>query len=116
MVIDQLKLYLSNAIFLSLFIYWRSATELFETYCMKGMTFNPPVASVTPRRKVLSHLSVSFFNHVTHQCNLYLLAHYAVPRHWHTEFGFWFVYFLHEVYFLNWHKIGLSVRKEKIAV
>ncbi|NXS31332.1 NOC3L protein, partial [Pomatostomus ruficeps] len=29
----------------------RSATELFETYCMKGMTFNPPVASVTPRRK-----------------------------------------------------------------
>uniref|UniRef100_A0A8C3XEC0 Nucleolar complex protein 3 homolog n=1 Tax=Cyanoderma ruficeps TaxID=181631 RepID=A0A8C3XEC0_9PASS len=31
----------------------RSATELFETYCMKGMTFNPPVASVTPRRKVL---------------------------------------------------------------
>uniref|UniRef100_U3JZD8 Nucleolar complex protein 3 homolog n=2 Tax=Ficedula albicollis TaxID=59894 RepID=U3JZD8_FICAL len=29
----------------------RSATELFETYCMKGMTFNPPVASVTSRRK-----------------------------------------------------------------
>ncbi|NXF03768.1 NOC3L protein, partial [Smithornis capensis] len=29
----------------------RSATELFEAYCMKGMTFNPPVASVTPRRK-----------------------------------------------------------------
>uniref|UniRef100_A0A8C3QZ36 Nucleolar complex protein 3 homolog n=1 Tax=Cyanoderma ruficeps TaxID=181631 RepID=A0A8C3QZ36_9PASS len=39
----------------------RSATELFETYCMKGMTFNPPVASVTPRRKVLFS-SVSFFN------------------------------------------------------
>ncbi|KAM8805929.1 nucleolar complex protein 3 homolog [Eudromia elegans] len=29
----------------------RPATELFEIYSMKGMTFNPPVASVTPRRK-----------------------------------------------------------------
>ncbi|NWI89455.1 NOC3L protein, partial [Pitta sordida] len=36
---------------LSLDLSQRSATELFETYCMKGMTFNPPVASVTPRRK-----------------------------------------------------------------
>lgn len=61
LVVDQLKLCLSNAIFLSLFIYCRSATELFETYCMKGMTFNPPVASVAPRRKVLfSLLSVLF--------------------------------------------------------
>ncbi|KAM6347183.1 nucleolar complex protein 3 homolog isoform 2-T2 [Alca torda] len=29
----------------------RPATELFEAYSMSGMTFNPPVASVTPRRK-----------------------------------------------------------------
>ncbi|NXY91213.1 NOC3L protein, partial [Alcedo cyanopectus] len=29
----------------------RPATELFEAYTMRGMTFNPPVASVTPRRK-----------------------------------------------------------------
>uniref|UniRef100_A0A8C8S0S6 Nucleolar complex protein 3 homolog n=1 Tax=Pelusios castaneus TaxID=367368 RepID=A0A8C8S0S6_9SAUR len=29
----------------------RSGTELFETYSMKGMTFNPPVASLTPRKK-----------------------------------------------------------------
>uniref|UniRef100_A0A7M4FLU1 Nucleolar complex protein 3 homolog n=1 Tax=Crocodylus porosus TaxID=8502 RepID=A0A7M4FLU1_CROPO len=29
----------------------RSATELFGNYSMKGMTFNPPVASVTPRKK-----------------------------------------------------------------
>uniref|UniRef100_A0A8C5F276 Nucleolar complex protein 3 homolog n=1 Tax=Gopherus evgoodei TaxID=1825980 RepID=A0A8C5F276_9SAUR len=29
----------------------RSGTDLFETYNMKGMTFNPPVASVTPRKK-----------------------------------------------------------------
>ncbi|NWS20239.1 NOC3L protein, partial [Pachyramphus minor] len=29
----------------------RSAIELFEAYSMKGMTFNPPVASVTPRKK-----------------------------------------------------------------
>ncbi|NXD75551.1 NOC3L protein, partial [Halcyon senegalensis] len=29
----------------------RPATELFEAYSMRGMTFNPPVASVTPRRK-----------------------------------------------------------------
>lgn len=53
LVMDQLKLHFSNAIFLSLFIYCRSAAELFETYCMKAMTFNPPVESVTPRRKVL---------------------------------------------------------------
>ncbi|NXK96008.1 NOC3L protein, partial [Formicarius rufipectus] len=36
---------------LSLDFSQRSATELFEAYSMKGMTFNPPVASVTPRRK-----------------------------------------------------------------
>ncbi|XP_071420487.1 nucleolar complex protein 3 homolog isoform X2 [Pithys albifrons albifrons] len=36
---------------LSLDFSQRSATELFEAYCMKEMTFNPPVASVTPRRK-----------------------------------------------------------------
>ncbi|NXK71873.1 NOC3L protein, partial [Amazona guildingii] len=29
----------------------RPATEHFEAYSMRGMTFNPPVASVTPRRK-----------------------------------------------------------------
>ncbi|XP_059585953.1 nucleolar complex protein 3 homolog [Alligator mississippiensis] len=29
----------------------RSATELFGNYSMKGMTFNPPVASFTPRKK-----------------------------------------------------------------
>uniref|UniRef100_A0A8C0H0Y1 Nucleolar complex protein 3 homolog n=1 Tax=Chelonoidis abingdonii TaxID=106734 RepID=A0A8C0H0Y1_CHEAB len=40
----------------------RSGTELFETYNMKGMTFNPPVASVIPRKKVLS-LSTSFLKH-----------------------------------------------------
>uniref|UniRef100_A0A8C4YQG5 Nucleolar complex protein 3 homolog n=1 Tax=Gopherus evgoodei TaxID=1825980 RepID=A0A8C4YQG5_9SAUR len=40
----------------------RSGTDLFETYNMKGMTFNPPVASVTPRKKVLS-LSTSFLKH-----------------------------------------------------
>ncbi|PKU30188.1 hypothetical protein llap_19508 [Limosa lapponica baueri] len=32
----------------------RPATELFEAYSMRGMTFNPPVAAVTPRRKCLS--------------------------------------------------------------
>uniref|UniRef100_A0A7M4FJA8 Nucleolar complex protein 3 homolog n=1 Tax=Crocodylus porosus TaxID=8502 RepID=A0A7M4FJA8_CROPO len=39
----------------------RSATELFGNYSMKGMTFNPPVASVTPRKKVRS-LSNSFLH------------------------------------------------------
>uniref|UniRef100_U3IYB7 Nucleolar complex protein 3 homolog n=1 Tax=Anas platyrhynchos platyrhynchos TaxID=8840 RepID=U3IYB7_ANAPP len=29
----------------------RPATELFEAYSIKGMNFNPPVPSVTPRRK-----------------------------------------------------------------
>ncbi|XP_077206417.1 nucleolar complex protein 3 homolog [Paroedura picta] len=29
----------------------RSPTELFEAYNMKGMTFNPQIASVTPRKK-----------------------------------------------------------------
>ncbi|NXF35844.1 NOC3L protein, partial [Nyctibius bracteatus] len=47
---------------LSLDLSQRPATELFEAYSMRGMTFNPPVASVTPRRKVPSHLSVSFFD------------------------------------------------------
>uniref|UniRef100_A0A8C9G2L9 Nucleolar complex protein 3 homolog n=1 Tax=Pavo cristatus TaxID=9049 RepID=A0A8C9G2L9_PAVCR len=37
---------------LSLDLSRRPATELFEAYNMKGMTFNPPVPSVTPRRKV----------------------------------------------------------------
>ncbi|NWQ88767.1 NOC3L protein, partial [Burhinus bistriatus] len=36
---------------LSLDLSQRPATELFEVYSMRGMTFNPPVASVTPRRK-----------------------------------------------------------------
>uniref|UniRef100_A0A8C8AM44 Nucleolar complex protein 3 homolog n=1 Tax=Otus sunia TaxID=257818 RepID=A0A8C8AM44_9STRI len=36
---------------LSLDLSQRPATELFEAYSMRGMTFNPPVASVTPRRK-----------------------------------------------------------------
>uniref|UniRef100_A0A8C8ASQ3 Nucleolar complex protein 3 homolog n=1 Tax=Otus sunia TaxID=257818 RepID=A0A8C8ASQ3_9STRI len=39
---------------LSLDLSQRPATELFEAYSMRGMTFNPPVASVTPRRKVPS--------------------------------------------------------------
>ncbi|XP_032840054.2 nucleolar complex protein 3 homolog isoform X1 [Tyto alba] len=36
---------------LSLDLSQRLATELFEAYSMRGMTFNPPVASVPPRRK-----------------------------------------------------------------
>ncbi|XP_009276293.1 PREDICTED: nucleolar complex protein 3 homolog [Aptenodytes forsteri] len=36
---------------LSLDLSQRPATELFEAYSTRGMTFNPPVASVTPRRK-----------------------------------------------------------------
>ncbi|KAK2518793.1 Noc3l [Columba livia] len=36
---------------LSLDLSQRPATELFEAYSMREMTFNPPVASVTPRRK-----------------------------------------------------------------
>ncbi|NXQ91147.1 NOC3L protein, partial [Nyctibius grandis] len=36
---------------ISLDLSQRPATELFEAYSMRGMTFNPPVASVTPRRK-----------------------------------------------------------------
>ncbi|NXG49950.1 NOC3L protein, partial [Psilopogon haemacephalus] len=36
---------------LSLDLSQRHATELFEEYSMRGMTFNPPVASVTPRKK-----------------------------------------------------------------
>ncbi|NWS44173.1 NOC3L protein, partial [Probosciger aterrimus] len=36
---------------LSLDLSQRHATEHFEAYSMRGMTFNPPVASVTPRRK-----------------------------------------------------------------
>ncbi|OXB71220.1 UNVERIFIED_CONTAM: hypothetical protein H355_004183, partial [Colinus virginianus] len=38
------------------------ASELFEAYSMRGMTFNPPVPSVTPRRKdTFSHVD-SFLN------------------------------------------------------
>nr|XP_009676098.1 PREDICTED: nucleolar complex protein 3 homolog [Struthio camelus australis] len=40
----------------------RPATELFETYSMKGMTFNPPVASVAPRRKDTFSRPDSFLN------------------------------------------------------
>ncbi|NXA48669.1 NOC3L protein, partial [Nothocercus julius] len=40
----------------------RPATELFETYNMKGMTFNPPVESVTPRRKDTFSQMDSFLN------------------------------------------------------
>ncbi|NXC45968.1 NOC3L protein, partial [Penelope pileata] len=36
---------------LSLDLSQRPATELFEAYSMRGMTFNPPVPSVTSRRK-----------------------------------------------------------------
>ncbi|KAM7103129.1 nucleolar complex protein 3 homolog isoform 1-T1 [Ciconia maguari] len=36
---------------LSLDLSQMPATELFEAYSMRGMTFNPPVASVTPKRK-----------------------------------------------------------------
>ncbi|XP_030900481.1 nucleolar complex protein 3 homolog [Melopsittacus undulatus] len=36
---------------LSLDLSQRPATEHFEAYSMRGMTFNPPVASVTPRKK-----------------------------------------------------------------
>ncbi|KAM6306152.1 nucleolar complex protein 3 homolog [Aegotheles albertisi] len=36
---------------LSLDLSQKPATELFEAYSMRGMTFNPPVASVTARRK-----------------------------------------------------------------
>ncbi|XP_072195709.1 nucleolar complex protein 3 homolog [Excalfactoria chinensis] len=47
---------------LSLDMSRRPATELFEAYNMKGMTFNPPVPSVTPRRKdTFSHMD-SFLN------------------------------------------------------
>lgn len=47
---------------LSLDLSRRPATELFEAYNMKGMTFNPPVPSVTPRRKdTFSHVD-SFLN------------------------------------------------------
>ncbi|NWI23872.1 NOC3L protein, partial [Sula dactylatra] len=42
---------------LSLDLSQRPATELFEAYGITGMTFNPPVASVTPRRKdTFSHM------------------------------------------------------------
>uniref|UniRef100_A0A8C0GZ80 Nucleolar complex protein 3 homolog n=1 Tax=Chelonoidis abingdonii TaxID=106734 RepID=A0A8C0GZ80_CHEAB len=40
----------------------RSGTELFETYNMKGMTFNPPVASVIPRKKDKFLQGDSFLN------------------------------------------------------
>ncbi|KAJ7324149.1 hypothetical protein JRQ81_017169 [Phrynocephalus forsythii] len=40
----------------------RSPTELFEAYCMKGMTFNPHVPSVAPRKKVKSFQGDSFLN------------------------------------------------------
>ncbi|XP_065602227.1 nucleolar complex protein 3 homolog [Cyrtonyx montezumae] len=47
---------------LSLDLSRRPATELFEAYSMRGMTFNPPVPSVTPRRKdTFSHVD-SFLN------------------------------------------------------
>lgn len=62
LVMYYLKMYLKAFFFHCVFCY-RPATELFEAYSMRGMTFNPPVASVTPRRKVPSHRSVSFFNH-----------------------------------------------------
>ncbi|OXB53669.1 hypothetical protein ASZ78_013386 [Callipepla squamata] len=43
------------------------ATELFEAYSMRGMTFNPPVPSVTPRRKdTFSHVD-SFLSELTEQ-------------------------------------------------
>ena len=58
-VIFYLKMYLMLFFFHCGFCY-RPATELFEAYSMRGMTFNPPVASVTPRRKVPSHLCVLF--------------------------------------------------------
>lgn len=54
-----LEMYLMPSFFHCGFFY-RPATELFEAYSMRGMTFNPPVASVMPRRKVPSHLSVLF--------------------------------------------------------
>lgn len=101
LVIHQLKLLLSNVVFLPLFIYSRSATELFETYCMKGMTFNPPVASVTPRRKVLSPLSVPFFSHVAHQYNLYCWLTMQCPGTGTLSWAFWFLRFYIKYIFLT---------------
>lgn len=53
LLIYYLEMYLMPFFFQCGFCY-RPATELFEAYSMREMTFNPPVASVTPRRKVLS--------------------------------------------------------------
>ncbi|NXI63352.1 NOC3L protein, partial [Anseranas semipalmata] len=47
---------------LSLDLSRRPATELFEAYSMRGMTFNPPVPSVTPRRKDTFSQKDSFLN------------------------------------------------------
>ncbi|NXL95353.1 NOC3L protein, partial [Alectura lathami] len=47
---------------LSLDLSRRPATELFEAYSMRGMTFNPPVPSVTPRRKDTFSQMDSFLN------------------------------------------------------
>lgn len=52
----------------------RPATELFEAYNMKGMTFNPPVPSVTPRRKVIPFLTTGCTN-VSFICYVQILAH-----------------------------------------
>lgn len=61
LVIQYLEMYHLMPFFFHSVFCCRPATELFEAYSTRGMTFNPPVASVTPRRKVLSsHLHLLF--------------------------------------------------------
>lgn len=99
---DKLLRNVSNAIFLSLWFCYRPATELFEAHSMREMTFNPPVASVTPRRKVPSHLSspcpflTTWYTSIN--CICWLSMQYSDVST--LSLAFWFLYFLCQVFFL----------------
>ncbi|XP_075614378.1 nucleolar complex protein 3 homolog isoform X1 [Balearica regulorum gibbericeps] len=61
---------------LSLDLSQRPAAELFEAYSMRGMTFNPPVASVTPRKKDTFSQLDSF---IDEELNKQLQQHISEP-------------------------------------
>ncbi|KFO10799.1 Nucleolar complex protein 3, partial [Balearica regulorum gibbericeps] len=69
---------------LSLDLSQRPAAELFEAYSMRGMTFNPPVASVTPRKKDTFSQLDSF---IDEELNKQLQQHISEPVHKSLDFA-----------------------------
>jgi hypothetical protein len=72
-----------------LYFYYRSAVELFETYSMAAMTFNPPVESSHSKRKVCDTFFFFFFFFYKERVNIKPMCLLAIQLYF-ASFVFFF--------------------------